>query len=244
MHLATIILIPGYLGNIHQYRPLETGRALAWVAVPMLAVVWLAAWAVIRMNARLILTAGLTIVAVGCWVCAHLDSSWAGANFDEVELLIAAGLACSYVGLVGSLVLQGLESGALTSVSYAATYSGFIHLIRLFGGQAGVSIMTHFISVQEKFHSNLIGLHVQTGGWLTDERLRMLSGGVLNESAGPEEAQYRAAGILGQQVRAQAYTLATADGFILIGWIAVAYLLLMLFLRPGKISFGMLRKMP
>ena len=31
--------------------------------------------------------------------------------------------------------------------------------------------------------------------------------------------------------------MAIADGFILIGWMVVAYLLLMLFLRPGKISF-------
>jgi DHA2 family multidrug resistance protein len=46
-----------------------------------------------------------------------------------------------------------------------------------------------------------------------------------------------------QQVRAQAYTLATADGFILIAWVVVGYLLLMLFLRPGKISYKDLRKM-
>ena len=38
-------------------------------------------------------------------------------------------------------------------------------------------------------------------------------------------------------MRAQAYTLAMADGFILIGWMVVAYLLLMLFLRPGRISY-------
>jgi DHA2 family multidrug resistance protein len=37
--------------------------------------------------------------------------------------------------------------------------------------------------------------------------------------------------------------MAVADGFILIGWMAVVYLLLMLFLRPGKISFSDLRKM-
>src|SRR6266481_2122819 len=41
LHLATIVLIPGFLGNIRQYRALETGHALAWVAVPMFAVVWL-----------------------------------------------------------------------------------------------------------------------------------------------------------------------------------------------------------
>ena len=67
--------------------------------------------------------------------------------------------------------------------------------------------------------------------------------GLLPESAGPEEAQYRAIDILSQQVRAQAYTLAIADGFILIGWMVVAYLLLMLFLRPGKFSYKDLRKM-
>ena len=103
--------------------------------------------------------------------------------------------------------------------------------------------MTRFISVREQFHSNLLGLHVQVGSWLTDERIRMLSGGLLPGSTGLEEAQNRAVGILAQQVRAQAYTLATADGFILIGWVVVAYLLLMLFLRPAKISFKDLRSM-
>jgi DHA2 family multidrug resistance protein len=145
--------------------------------------------------------------------------------------------------LVSSIVLEGLESGALTSAANAATFSGLMHFIRLFGGQVGVAFMTHFVSVREKFHSNLIGLHVQAGDWLTDERVRMLTGGVLPGSTGAEEAQYRAAGILGQQVRAQAYTLATADGFILIGWMVVIYLMMMLFLRPGKITYKDLRKM-
>ena len=32
VHLATIVLVPGFLGNIQHYRPLETGHTLAWVA--------------------------------------------------------------------------------------------------------------------------------------------------------------------------------------------------------------------
>ena len=97
--------------------------------------------------------------------------------------------------------------------------------------------------MREQFHSNLLGLHVEIGSWLTDERVRMLTGGLLPGSTGSEEAQERAVGILSQQVRAQAYTLATADGFILIGWMVVAYLLLMLLLRPGKFSYKDLRNM-
>jgi DHA2 family multidrug resistance protein len=243
VHLATILLVPGFLANIQDYRPLETGRALAWVAVPMFAAVWLVAVMVIYTSARLILTLGLTIVAVGVWICGRLDSSWAGNNFEIVELLLALGFAGSYIGLVSSIVLEGLEAGALTSATNAATFSGFMHFIRLLGGQLGVAAMSRFISVREQFHSNVLGLNVQLGDWLTDERLRMLTGALTPGSAGPEEAQSRAIGILSQQVRAQAYTLAIADGFILIAWVVVAYLLMMLLLRPGKISYKDLRKM-
>ncbi len=243
VHLATIMLVPGFLANIHGYRPLDTGKALAWVAAPMFAVVWLVAVLVIRMNSRLILTAGLTIIAIACWIYAHLDTSWAGSSFETVELLLAAGFACTYIGLVSSIVLEALEAGALTSAAYAATFSGFMHFIRIFGGQVGVAAMARFITVRERFHSNLLGLHVQAGAWLTDERLRMLSGGLQPGSAGPEEAHNRALEILSRQVRAQAYTMAVADGFILIVWMAAIYLLLMLFLRPGKFSYKDLRKM-
>ena len=242
-HLSTIVLIPGFLGNIQRYRALQTGHALAWVAVPMFVVVWLVAGLIIHTDARLVLAVGLTVAAAGCWICAHLDSSWAGTSFEAVELLLATGFACTYVGLVSSIVLEGLEAGALTSMAAAATFSGFIHFIRIFGGQIGVAIMNRFVSVREQFHSNLLGLHVQSGSWLTYERLRMFSVGLFPGSTGSDASHARAVALLSQQVRAQAYTMATADGFVLIGWIAVAYMLLMLLLRPGKITYKDLRKM-
>jgi DHA2 family multidrug resistance protein len=243
VHLATIVLVPGFLANIQGYRPTEVGQALAWVALPMFAVVWVVAVMAVHTSSRLILTVGLTTVAVASWIYSHVDTSWAGKSFEMTELVLSAGLAGTYIGLVSSIVLEGLEAGALTSATYAATFSGFMHFIRIFGGQVGVAAMTRFISLREKFHSNLLGLHVQAGAWITDERLRLLSGGLRPESAGLEEAHNGGLEILGRQIRAQAYTMAVADGFILIGWMAVVYLLLMLFLRPGKISFNDLRKM-
>ena len=144
---------------------------------------------------------------------------------------------------MSSIVLEALDAGALSSIASISTFSGFMHFVRIFGGQIGVAVMNRFITVRERLHSNLLGLHVQVGDWLSDERVRMLTAGLSSGSAGPEEAQNRAIGVLSQQVRAQAYTMATADAFILIAWMVVAYLLLMLFLRPGKISYKMLRNM-
>jgi DHA2 family multidrug resistance protein len=48
---------------------------------------------------------------------------------------------------------------------------------------------------------------------------------------------------LSRQVKAQAYTLSVADGFIVIGWMVVIYLVMMLFLKPAHISYKDLRKM-
>jgi DHA2 family multidrug resistance protein len=243
MHLATMVLVPGFLANIQHYRPLETGHALAWVALPMFAMVWLAATIIIYTNSRPVLALGLIVCAICCWLWSRVDTSWSGNSFEIMELLLSLGLAGAYIGLVGSIVLEALESGALTSASNVATYSGFMHLMRIFGGQIGVAAMTRFIAVREQFHSNMLGLYIQRGSWLTDHRLRMLTGGFLPESTGQQEAQQRAATILGLQVRAQAYTLATSDGFILIVWVVILYLLLMLLLRPGKISFNDISKM-
>ena len=242
--LATLVLIPSFLENIHDYRPLQIGNALAWVALPMFATVWLVAVVVIFTNSRLILALGLTLAAVVCWHYSRIDTSWAGNSFEFWELLLSVGLACSYVGLVGSLVLEAIQGGAMTSLAKAATISGFAHFIRLFGGEVGVAFMTHFLSAREKLHSNLLGLHVQSGTWITDQRLRMLAAGAFGKSIGTEEARNRAAEILGLQVRAQAFTLAISDGFVLIAWTVVIYLVMMLLLRPVAISYRDLRRMP
>ena len=94
--------------------------------------------------------------------------------------------------------------------------------------------------MREKFHSNIL---VQANEALIDKRVHLLTAGLLAHSTGPEEAQHRAIAILSQQVRAQAYTLATSDGFIVISWVVLAYLLLMVMLKPGKITFKDLSKM-
>ena len=241
--LAGYVLIPGFLGNIQHYRAIQTGQALAWVAAPQLVVVWLVALIIIYTNSRLILAVGLTVTAVACWTCAHVDSSWAGNSFEPIELALAVGFACSYIGMVSSIVLEALAGGALSKASNIATFSGVMHFTRIFGGSVGVAIMTRLVTVRERFHSNLLGLHVQASSWLTDERVRMVTGGLFPASTGSPEAQHRAIDILSQQVRGQAYTLAISDGFIAIGWISAVFLLVLLTMRPIKLSYKDLRNM-
>ena len=234
--LASLSAIPGFLANIQAYRPIQTGKALAWVAAPQFVVVWVAAIACVFVQSRVVLATGFATIAVACWMAAHADPSWAGRSFLVPELLLGAGYSAAFVGLVVSLVVLALEMGAVTSLVNAATFSGCMHAVRLMGGEMGAVLLGRFITVREHLHSNLLGQHIDPGSWLTAERLGALTAGLAPSSAGQGDAQARAVGLLSAQVRTQAYTLAYSDVFLLIAWSIVAYLLLLVFLRRSTID--------
>ena len=235
--LAIALLTPAFLGAIQGYRPLETGSVLAWGVVPQIFAGIIAAWFMRRFDNRVILAAGFTIVAVACLMNTQLTSAWAGENFFRSQLIIGAGLSVTFVAMVGSMVQQAANSGALSAPINVLTYSAFIHTVRLLGGELGTAFMQRFITLREQFHSNLIGLHVEVGNWLTDERLRFLTGGVSANSAGQDEAQGRAATLLGGQIRQQAYTLAYTDGFMIIACVCVGIMVLVACMKPMTILF-------
>jgi len=234
--LAPLAAIPGFLANVQQYRAIQTGQSLAWVAAPLFVMVWLAAIATVFIQPRIVSAAGFAIVAIACSMAARVDSSWAGPSFLATELTLSVGIALALVGLVVSLLLLALEMGAISNVTNAATFSGCMHTARLLGGEIGAVFFARFLAEREKLHSNLLGQHVDVGGWLTTERLGGLAAAVTQGSAGLEEAQARSAGLLSLQVRAQAYTLASADAFLLIAWYIAVYLLLLVFLRRSTID--------
>jgi DHA2 family multidrug resistance protein len=237
MILAIVLLVPAFLGAIQGYRPLETGHVLLWVAAPQVIVGLVGAWLMRRVDGRLMLAVGFATVAVACLLNTRLTSAWAGDNFWTSQLVIALGLSFTFVALIGSLVQSLADTGALTRPFDVLTFSACNHCIRIFGGEAGSAFMQHFIAVREKFHSNVIGLHAEAGNWLTDERLRLLAGGVGSNSTGMDEAQRRSAALLGGQVRQQAYTLAYMDGFMMIAWFCVGVIVLLAFMKRTKILF-------
>jgi DHA2 family multidrug resistance protein len=77
---------------------------------------------------------------------------------------------------------------------------------------------------------------------MTTERLGGVAAVLAPSSAGMEEARARSAALLAAQVRAQAFTLAYSDAFLLIAWAIAAYLVLLVFLRPSTIDLRRLGK--
>jgi MFS transporter, DHA2 family, multidrug resistance protein len=127
---------------------------------------------------------------------------------------------------VGSLILEVVNTGALSRPIDVLTFAGYFQTTRLLGGQFGTAFMQHFIPAREQFHSNMLGLSVQLGQQATNQRLARLTAGMASQSTGSAAAAQKAALILGLQVRQQAFTLAIADSFLLVAWAAVCCLVI------------------
>ena len=224
--LATVITIPSYLASVQGYRPLQTGPVLLWVAIPQLVLGFLAMYLLKYIDARLILATGFGLVGFACVMNASVTSAWAGNNFLLSQSVMAVGLALAFNAMVGALILEVINTGALSRPIDVLTFAGYFQTVRLLGGQFGTAFMQHFIPTREQFHSNMLGLGVQLGQPSTNQRLLGLTAGMASQSTGVTAAAQKAVTILGLQVRQQAFTLAISDSFMLVAWAAFCCLVI------------------
>jgi hypothetical protein len=122
-----------------------------------------------------------------------------------------------------------------TKVSASALTRPFIGMLGVFLGAGIATLNTRLLSVGLPDLRGALGFGV-------DERLRTLAGGFLPRSSGLDEAQARSLGLLQAQVRKQAATLSYLDGFVLLEWSIVLFLILAVFLKPFSANYRLLSK--
>jgi DHA2 family multidrug resistance protein len=236
--LATIILIPQTLA-IHGFEADQIGPAVVWIAASQLVLACIAAMLLLgKLDSRVLMAVGFACMAFAACMNASLTSAWSAENYFRSELLMAVGQSFAFIGVVSTVVLNALFSGSLMRPPAVLTYSAYFHLVRLFGGQLGVAFMTHFIAQREKLHSNLVGLHVQSGNWITDGGIRGIALGLFGKSSGLAAATGRAIGVISGRVRLQAYTLTFIEGFYLIAGACAVALLFAAFLRKSPLGYS------
>lgn len=235
---TTIILIPQSLA-IRGFESDQIAPAVIWSALPLIIVAFIAGLLLLhRLDPRLLFAAGLACTAFAAWLNSQYSTAWAAENFYRTELLTGVGQAFAFIGLVGCIVLQAIFTGGLAKPERALTFSAFFHVVRLFGGTAGAIYMGHFLADREKLHSNLLGLHVSSGDWITVQNLRAMTAGLYAKSYGLATATARAADLIAARVRLQAYSLSIIDGFLLISWSCVCALILIALLRKSPLNYG------
>src|SRR5271170_566486 len=240
---GTIILIPQSLA-IHGFEADQIGPAVIWSAAPLLLITFTAGLLMLRkLDPRLLLAAGLTCTAFAVYLNAQYTTAWSAANYYPTELLMGVGQSVSLIGLVGCIILQGVFTGGLAKPQWILTFSAMFHTIRLFGGTAGAIYMGHFLAVREKLHSNLLGLHVSSGNWITDANIHAMTAGLFGKSPGLPSAGERAIDLLAARLRLQAYSLSLIDAFLLVAWTCSIALFIVAMLRKSPLNYADLARL-
>ncbi len=236
--VSTIILIPESLA-IQGFEADQIGPAVIWSAAPLLLIALVIALLLLaKFDPRLLMAFGFVCMAMACFLNAELTSAWSASNYYRTELLMGVGQLFAFGGLVGMIILQAVFTEGLTQPQMILTFSAFFHTIRLFGGQLGAIYMGHFIAQREKLHSNLLGLHVKSGSWITDGNIGQGTAGLFSKSSGAAAAMGRAVGVISGRLRLQAYTLSLIDGFYLVAWACAVGLLLIALMRKSPLTYG------
>ena len=218
-------VLPDYLTRVQGLRALQIGDALNWIALPQFVLVPLVALLLKRIDARLLLVFGATMLAIGSWIQTGLTHDWASGDFKVSQLIEAVGLAFAITSVIAFAV-------ANVTPALAAAIATTIQIARWLGTEIGSVAMQTFVRVREQVYSNLIGLHVVTGLPATEQATAQLAGPFGSRATGIGEPAAQGTAVLASIVRREAYVLAYIDAFWLIAWVSLLGILLVLLLRP------------
>ena len=235
--LSSVVLIPSYLTAIQGYRPEQIGPVLLWLAIPQFLAGLLAVYLLGRIDSRLILAAGFAVIAIAGIMDSHITSAWSGNSFELSQVVRAMGEGFAFNGMVGTIILDLLNSGSMDKGPDVLSFSGFFQTIRLFGGELGASFIQFFLHSRQVFHYDLLSAGIQGGATPVIERSRMLAAGMHAQGATQDIASGRAAVLFAGSVRQQAFTLAIMDSVTLIAYVATGCLLIVVCLKGLKVGF-------
>jgi DHA2 family multidrug resistance protein len=223
--LSTAYIIPSYLQVIQNYRELQVGAVLLWIALPQVLIVLPLGWLLMRVDGRWVLAFGALLVCIACLMATSLTDQWATGDFLPSQILQALGQSFALTAIVVLAVKSMNPADVLT-------IGALIQTSRLFGGEIGTAFMQTLVRIREQVHSNLIGLHVDSLGGQTTDRLAMYRNAIGAHTSDLAAATSRATSLLGSAVAKQAGVLSYIDGFLAAAIGAFACLLLVAWLRP------------
>ena len=227
--LSTAYIIPTYLQTVQNFRELQVGTVLLWIALPQLIIALPLAALLKRTDARWALALGTLLIGIACIQATDLTSQWATLDFLPSQILQAIGQSFALTALLVMTIRSISPADALTIGS-------LLQISRLFGGEIGTAFMQTFVRIREQLHSNLVGLHIDSIAGLTTDRLAGYKAALNAHTADAATSAAQATRLLTTTVAQQAAVLSYIDGFLVAAFGAFLCLLLVALMRPAPPS--------
>jgi len=226
MYGATYLL-PLYLAQVQGYNAQTIGETIMWSGLPQIVMMPVAVLLLRHLDARILLTVGLALFSGSSFMNGFLSNLTAYDQLRLSQVVRALGMPLVIVPIT-TLATGNLEP------KHAGSASALFNMFRNLGGSIGIALLATQLDLREKLHSVRLGEGVTAFSAATAERFAGLTARFLQHATDPIAAGRQALGALAATLHREAYVMAYADCFLLLGALLVAALPLVWFCRPAR----------
>ena len=219
-------LLAQYLAQAQGYNSQQIGAVVMWTGLPQLVLIPLVPLLLKKIDGRVLVSAGLTLFAVSCFMNLELSRNTAADQLFLPNVIRAVGMAV----VLGPLA--GLATAGIARVDMGGA-SGLFNMMRNIGGAFGTAMLLTFYTQREQYHSNVINANVSLVDPATRARLSALTQHFITQGSDATEAGRQAVIAIGHTIRAQATLMGFGDTFGLLGVMLVFAALSVLLLKKA-----------
>lgn len=208
---GSVFVLPLYLALVQGYNAEQIGAVLAWTGLPQLVLIPLVPRMMQRIDARILVAVGFLLFAASNFMNVGLSNDYAADQLLWPDIVRAIGQA---------LVLTPLSVIATAGIEKenAGSASSLFNMMRNLGGAIGIAMLQTAITRREQFHSNVLMQSVDLFDEATRTRIARLTHYFMAHGVSdPALAGHEAIVAIGRLIRRQAFTMAYADAFYLLG---------------------------
>lgn len=160
----TSVLIPNFLAVIGKLKPLQTGSAAIIVFGTYLAMTPVAVWLARRVDARLLLIAGLSIIVfTSAWCGSSINNDWRTDQYLPALILFAIGECLTLMGIIPIIVVN-------MNPAHAAAIGVYAPLARIFAPGVASGIIALVLRLSSDTHSVMLKAGIEAGQPAVDQR--------------------------------------------------------------------------
>ncbi|WP_158905839.1 MFS transporter [Burkholderia sp. L27(2015)] len=203
--LVGVASIPSqFLVQIHGYRPLQTTPLFLLLAIPLLLTLpgTAAVLNLRQVDHRWVMAIGLSLIATTCFLGSFVSSDWVRENFYWLQSLEILGQPMLIMG-----ILMGVTTGLPPTEGPFA--SAMFNTVKTFATAGATGLIQGVGTAREHFHSSMLVDQLGNRALLTGESINAT----------------HSLGELAHRVHEQAVVLTSADLYLMMAGIAIAFLL-------------------
>ncbi len=226
---CTVFLTPQFLARVRGFDSLQIGMAL--LSVGCFQLLGLVAYALLTrvINMRWLLTIGLVLFGVGCYLYVPLTNQWGWEQLLIPQALRGIGQQFCIPPIV-TMALGSLPPARLKSAS------GLFNLMRNLGGAIGIAVASTMLNDRLNLHYERLDEHVSAGRPVVESILRSQTAHLAAVGGDALNAANAGLDVLHSLLIREALVLTFSDTFFALALCFVVALVSVIFMRPFGID--------